>query len=438
MQSDPKKGLGGNQILNQELIRRIGFLFGAILVFRIGVHVPVPGIDPLKLAEMFNQNKNTILGLFNMFSGGALQRLSIFALGIMPYITASIVVQMLTVVYPPFEELKKEGEAGRKKINQYTRYGALVLSSFQSIGVSKFLVASGIALSSGYDFYFVACLTLVTGTLFLMWLGEQVTERGIGNGISMLIFAGIVAGIPSALGKTFEQVKEGQLNILVLMTVLLLLVGVTFLVVFIEKAQRRIPIHYARKTQGRGQSYASQTTHLPLKLNMAGVIPPIFASAIIMFPATIGQLFGHSPYFSWLSRLSLALSPGQPVYMLVMSVAILLFAFFYTALIFNPKDTADNLKRSGALIPGIRPGEHTMKYIDQVMTRLTLFGALYLVLISMVPEFFIYAWNVPFYFGGTSLLIVVVVVMDFWAQVQAHLMSQQYASLMKKASLRKK
>lgn len=418
-----------------DLKYRLLFVLLAIIVFRVGSYIPVPGLNPMRLQELFNAQQNNIVGLFNMFSGGALARFSIFALGIMPYISASIIVQLLTVLSPSLSELRKEGEAGQRKINKYTRYGTVVLSAFQAIGVSKMLASHGVAIAPGFSFYFTTMLTLVTGTMFLMWLGEQVTERGIGNGISMIIFAGIVAGLPSAFGRTLEQVREGQLQVIVLLIVLAAVVGVVAFVVYVERAQRRITINYARRMQA-GKVYAAQTTHLPLKINMAGVIPPIFASSLILFPATIAQWFGGTKGMEWLSTLSVSLQQGQPLHMLLFSAGIIFFCFFYTALIFNPKETADNLKKSGAFIPGIRPGEQTARYIDNVMTRLTLAGAIYITLVCLLPEFLILAWNVPFYFGGTSLLIIVVVVMDFMAQVQAHIMSFQYESLLKKANLR--
>lgn len=418
-----------------DLKRRLLFVLLAILVFRVGSYIPVPGLNPQRLQELFNAQQGNIIGLFNMFSGGALMRFSVFALGIMPYISASIIIQLLTVLSPQLSEIRKEGESGQRKINKYTRYGTLVLSAFQAIGVSKMLAAHGIALAPGFSFYFTTTLTLVTGTMFLMWLGEQVTERGIGNGISMIIFAGIVAGMPAAIGRTLEQVREGQLQVIVLLLIVLAVMAVVGLVVFIERGQRRIAINYARRMQG-GKLYSAKSSHLPLKINMSGVIPPIFASSIILFPATIAQWFGHSKGFEWLGAMSVALQPGQPLHMLVFAAAIVFFCFFYTALVFNPKETAENLKKSGAFIPGIRPGEHTAKYIDQVMTRLTLAGAIYVTLICLLPEIMILVWNVPFYFGGTSLLIIVVVVMDFMAQVQAHIMSYQYESLLKKANLR--
>ncbi len=430
-----RQGSGKTSSGFADLKNRLLFLLFAIFIFRVGSYVPVPGLNPLRLQELFNGQQNTIVGLFNMFSGGALMRFSILALGIMPYISASIIVQLLSVLSPALSELRKEGESGQRKINKYTRYGTVFLAAFQAIGVSKMLVAHGIALSPGFSFYFTTTLTLVTGTMFLMWLGEQVTERGIGNGISMIIFAGIVAGLPSAFGRTLEQVREGQLQVIVLLLILVAVAAVVAFVVYVERAQRRITINYARRMQA-GKVYAAQSTHLPLKINMAGVIPPIFASSLILFPATIAQWFGGSKGFEWLSALSVSLQQGQPLHMLLFSAGIIFFCFFYTALVFNPKETADNLKKSGAFIPGIRPGEQTARYIDTVMTRLTLSGAIYVTLVCLLPEFLILAWNVPFTFGGTSLLIIVVVVMDFMAQVQAHVMSFQYESLLKKANLR--
>ena len=419
-----------------ELKARLLFVIGAIIVFRAGSFVPIPGIDAAVLAELFAQQKGTILGMFNMFSGGALSRASIFALGIMPYISASIIMQLLTVVHPALAELKKEGESGRKKISQYTRYGTLVLGTFQAIGIATGLpnLVPGLVVNLGFGFYFVAVVSLVTGTMFLMWLGEQITERGIGNGISILIFAGIVAGLPSAIGQTAEQARQGDLNVLVLLLIAVIVFAVTYFVVFVERGQRRIVVNYAKRQQGR-KVFAAQSTHLPLKINMAGVIPPIFASSIILFPGTLAQWFGQNEGLSWLSDFSLAVSPGQPLYSLLYSTAIIFFCFFYTALVFNPRETADNLKKSGAFIPGIRPGEQTSRYIDKVMTRLTLAGALYITFICLIPEFMLIAWKVQFYFGGTSLLIMVVVIMDFMAQVQTHMMSHQYESVMKKANL---
>ncbi|HSW93551.1 MAG TPA: preprotein translocase subunit SecY [Gammaproteobacteria bacterium] len=428
----------GSGTANQGLIdlkRRLQFVLLAIVVFRIGSYIPVPGLNPIRLQDMFNAQQNNIIGLFNMFSGGALMRFSVFALGIMPYISASIIVQLLTVLSPQLSELRKEGESGQRKINKYTRYGTLVLATFQAIGISKMLAAHGIALDPGLSFYFTTTLTLVTGTLFLMWLGEQVTERGIGNGISIIIFSGIVAGLPEAVGRTLEQVREGQLQVIGLLLILLAVIAVVAFVVFVERGQRRITINYARRMQG-GNMYSAKSSHLPLKINMSGVIPPIFASSIILFPATLAQWFGHTKGMEWLGSIGVALQQGQPLHMILFAVAIVFFCFFYTALVFNPKDTAENLKKSGAFVPGIRPGEQTARYIDTVMSRLTLSGAVYVTLVCLLPEFMILTWNVPFYFGGTSLLIIVVVVMDFIAQVQAHMMSYQYESLLKKANLR--
>lgn len=430
-----RPGIGSASAGFADLKRRLLFVLLAILVFRIGSYIPVPGLNPQRLQDLFNAQQNNIIGLFNMFSGGALMRFSIFALGIMPYISASIIMQLLTVLSPQLSEWRKEGEAGQRKINKYTRYGTLFLAMFQAIGISKMLASQGIALDPGFTFYFTTTLTLVTGTLFLMWLGEQVTERGIGNGISIIIFAGIVAGLPSAIGKTLEQVREGQLQVIALLLIIVAIVAVVAFVVFVERGQRRITINYARRMQG-GNVYSAKSSHLPLKINMAGVIPPIFASSIILFPATIAQWFGNGKGMEWLATLGVALQQGQPLHMLLFAIAIIFFCFFYTALVFNPKDTADNLKKSGAFIPGIRPGEQTAKYIDSVMGRLTLAGSIYVTLVCLLPEFMILTWNVPFYFGGTSLLIIVVVVMDFMAQVQAHIMSYQYESLLKKANLR--
>lgn len=419
-----------------ELKQRLLFVLGAIVVFRIGTFIPVPGIDPEALASLFEQQRGTILDMFNMFSGGALERFSVFALGIMPYISASIIMQLLTVVSPKLEQLKKEGEAGRRKITQYTRYFTLVLATFQALGVAIALETQNVVVAPGWAFKITAALTLVTGTMFLMWLGEQVTERGIGNGISLIIFAGIVAGLPSAIGSTLELASSGQLHVLTVMVLFVLVLAVTAFVVFVERGQRRITVNYAKRQVGN-KLYAGQTSHLPLKLNMAGVIPPIFASSIILFPATLGGWFGSAQGMEWLQDLAQTMSPGQPLYVMFYALAIIFFCFFYTALIFNPKETADNLKKSGAFIPGVRPGKQTADYIDKVMSRLTLAGAIYITAVCLLPEFLTLQWNVPFYFGGTSLLIIVVVVMDFMAQVQAHLMSHQYEGLMKKANLKK-
>lgn len=430
------QGFGSSNInALHDLKRRILFVIGAIIVFRIGAHVPVPGINPQKLADFFAAQQSTLLGLVNMFSGGALQRFTVFALGIMPYISASIVVQLLTVIVPSLEELKKEGEPGRRKISQITRYATLGLATFQSLGFAKYLAGSGVALYVGFPFYLSVTVSLVTGTMFLMWLGEQITERGIGNGISIIIFAGIVAGLPSAAAKTFQQVQEGTLLPISLLFLALAIFVVLAVVVFVERGQRRILVQYAQRQQGK-KLFAAQSSHLPLKVNMAGVIPPIFASSIILFPATLSQFFGNPNQTGILQTVADMLSPGQPLYLAVYAIAIIFFAFFYTALVYNPRETADNLKKSGAYIPGIRPGQQTANYIDAIMTRLTLFGALYLVCIALLPEVVRMGWNIPFYFGGTSLLIIVVVVMDFVAQVQTRLMSLKYSSLMKKANLR--
>ena len=426
----------GSQAGMGELLARLRFLLLALIVYRIGTHIPVPGIDPAKLASMFNQSQGTILGLFNMFSGGALERMSIFALGIMPYISASIIVQLLSSVTPQLEALKKEGEAGRRKITQYTRYLTVVLALIQGAGMTAGLANQGMAYSTGIAFYFVAVVSLVTGALFLMWLGEQITERGVGNGISMLIFAGIVAGLPSAIGQSLEQARQGEMNWLVLLFVVLLAAAVIFLVVFIERGQRRITVNYAKQQRGN-RVYQAQASHLPLKVNMSGVIPAIFASSILLFPASIAQWFGQgSDRAEWLQDVAMAIGPGQPLNILLFAVLIVFFCFFYTALMFNPAEVAENLKKSGAFLPGIRPGQQTASYIDGVLTRLTMFGALYITLVCLLPQFLVVMWNVPFYLGGTSLLIVVVVVMDFMAQVQSHLMSHQYESLMKKANLK--
>jgi len=437
--SSMTEALGGMGRLT-ELRQRLLFVLGALLVYRIGTFIPVPGVNPQALALLFNQNQGSMLDMFNMFSGGALERASLFALGIMPYISASIIIQLMTSVIPTLEQLKKEGEQGRRKITQYTRYGTVGLATFQAIGISMALQGqsvggSSIVVLSGYGFVFTATVSLVTGTMFLMWLGEQITERGVGNGISIIIFSGIVAGLPKAIGGTLELVRTGEMNALAVLALFVLVLGVTAFVVFVERGQRRITVNYARRQQGR-RLMAAQSTHLPLKINMAGVIPPIFASSIILFPGTLGQWFGQSENTRWIADIISKLSPGESVYVIAYSTAIIFFCFFYTALVFNAKETADNLKRSGAFIPGIRPGEQTARYIDTVMTRLTAAGAIYITAVCLIPEFLIVGWNVPFYFGGTSLLIVVVVVMDFMAQVQAHLMSHQYEGLMKKANLR--
>jgi len=431
------KGLLGGKLT--DLKQRLLFVIGALVVFRIGTHIPVPGIDPVALAEMFKQTQGSIVDLFNMFSGGALERFSVLALGVMPYISASIIMQLMTTVVPSLEQLKKEGESGRRKITQYTRYGTVVLAIFQGLGIAIALEsqrAGGVpvVIDPGIGFKLVTVVTLVTGTMFIVWLGEQVTERGIGNGISLIIFAGIVAGLPSAIGGTLELARTGAFQLPFVAALFLVAVAVTGFVVFMERGQRRITVNYAKRQMGR-QMYAAQTSHLPFKINMAGVIPPIFASSLILFPATLGSWFGQSESMSWLKDFATTLSPGQPIYVMVYAGAIIFFCFFYTALMFNPKETAENLKKSGAFVPGIRPGEQTAKYIDGVMSRLTLVGALYVTLVCLLPEFLIVKWNVPFYFGGTSLLIIVVVSMDFMAQIQSHLMSHQYESLLKKANL---
>jgi preprotein translocase subunit SecY len=417
-----------------DLLRRLVFLLLALVVYRIGAHIPVPGIDPAQLQQLFKSQAGGILSLFNMFSGGALSRFTVFALGIMPYISASIIMQLLTYVVPTFEQLKKEGEAGRRKITQYTRYGTLGLALFQSLGIAVALESSaGLVISPGFGFRITAVITLTAGTMFLMWLGEQITERGLGNGISILIFGGIAAGLPSAIGGLLELVRTGAMSIIVSMLVVVLVVAVTYFVVFVERGQRKILVNYARRQVGN-KVYGGQSSHLPLKLNMAGVIPPIFASSIILLPATVANWFSAGESTNWLKDIAGMLSPGQPVYVMFYAAAIVFFCFFYTALVFNSRDTADNLKKSGAFIPGIRPGDQTAKYIDRILLRLTMAGAIYITFVCLLPEFLILKYNVPFYFGGTSLLIIVVVTMDFMAQVQNYLMSQQYESLLKKAN----
>ena len=419
-----------------ELKNRLLFVLGAIIVYRLGAHIPVPGIDPLELKKLFDSQSGGILGMFNMFSGGALSRFTLFALGIMPYISASIIMQLLTVVSPQLEQLKKEGEAGRRSITKYTRYGTVILAAFQALGISIALESQpGLVLDPGLAFRLTTLVTLVSGTMFLMWLGEQITERGIGNGISIIIFTGIVAGLPSALGSTLELARTGAFSIPLVFFLFAATILVTALVVFVERGQRKITVNYAKRQVGN-KLYGGQTSHLPLKLNMAGVIPPIFASSIILFPATLAGWFGSSENMLWLKDVGAAISPGQPIYIFLFAVAIVFFCFFYTALVFNPKETADNLKKGGAFVPGIRPGEQTAKYIDQIMGRLTLVGAVYITLVCLLPEFLILKFNVPFYFGGTSLLIIVVVTMDFMTQVQSHLMSYQYEGLLKKANFK--
>ena len=417
-----------------ELRRRLLYVLLAIVVYRIGSHIPVPGIDPERLKSLFDQNQGGILDLFNMFSGGALERMSILALGIMPYISASIIGELLVATTPSLQQLRKEGESGRRKINQYKRYGTLLLATIQGFAFSSGLASQGLAYEGSLSFHFVAITTLVTGAMFMMWLGEQVTERGVGNGISILIFAGIVAGLPSALGQSFEQARQGEISLFGLLIIASIAVLVIAFVVFVERGQRRITVNYARRQQGR-KMYAGQTSMLPLKVNMAGVIPAIFASSLLLFPASLGQWFGQSEGMTWLQELSLQIAPGQPLNILLFSAGIIFFCFWYTAIMFNSKEVADNLKRSGAFIPGYRPGEQTAKYIDSILTRLTLFGSLYMTLVCLLPQFFVVQFNVTFQLGGTALLIVVVVVMDFMAQVQTHLMSHQYDSLMKKSNL---
>lgn len=426
---------GVNPQALSELMQRLKFLLLALVVYRFGAHIPVPGINPDRLAALFDQNQGTIVGLFNMFSGGALERMSIFALGIMPYISASIIMQLLTAVSPQLEQLKKEGEAGRRKITQYTRWGALVLGTLQSIGMAVGLQSQGVSLYSGTGFLFTAVVSLVTGTIFLMWLGEQITERGVGNGISMIIFAGIVAGLPGAIGQALESARQGDMNLIVLLFVLFLAILMVALVVFIERGQRRITVNYAKRQVGR-RVYQGQQSHLPLKVNMAGVIPPIFATSILLFPASLGQWVGTAKDMEWLQAAAQALSPGQPLYVVLFAAGIIFFCFFYTALMFNPREVADNLKKSGAFISGIRPGEQSAKYIDTVLGRLTLVGSIYITLVCLIPQFLQVLLNVPFYLGGTSLLIVVVVVMDFMSQVQSHLISHQYDGLLKKSNLK--
>jgi preprotein translocase subunit SecY len=420
-----------------EVRNRLLFLLGALVVYRIGSFIPVPGVDPARLGQMFAQGKGTIMDMFNMFSGGALQRLSIFALGVMPYISASIIVQLMSSVLPSLKELRKEGESGRRKLTKFTRYGTLGLAVVQAVAGAVALQKNGVALNPGFSFIFTAAISLVTGTMFLMWLGEQITERGIGNGMSMIIFAGIVTRFPSAVGSTAQLVSEGSISSWLIPVVVVVVAGVTWFVVFMERAQRRIPIHHARQQQGRLQ-YAAKQQHLPLKLNMSGVIPPIFASSIILFPATAVKMFGDAGGSGggFLQGLANALSPGQPLYTLLYAAMIVFFCFFYTALVFDSRETADNLKKSGAIIPGVRPGLMTGKYIDQLLTRLTVIGAAYVTAVCLLPEIFIDYWHVPFSFGGTSLMITVVVIMDFMAQLQAHLMSHQYEGLLKKANLK--
>ncbi len=426
--------LAGMQAGLSELRSRLLFVLIALLVYRIGTHIPVPGINPEKLAQLFSQNQGGILELFNMFSGGAWERMSILALGVMPYITSSIIMNLLSMMHPPLQQLRKEGEAGRRKITQYTRWGTLGLAIVQGISMTSTLAAQGLAFNLGITFYAVSIITLVTGAMFMMWLGEQITERGVGNGISLLIFSGIVSGFPAAIGRSFEAARQGDINIIALLAIAVLAVIIVALVVFIERGQRRITVNYARRQQGR-RVYQSQSSHLPFKVNMAGVIPAIFASSLLLAPASMAQWFGASPGMAWLQEVALVLSPGQPLYILLFAAGIIFFSFFYTAIMMDPKDIAGNLQRQGAYVPGIRPGQQTARYIDDVITRLTCFGALYVTMVCLLPEFMVVAFNITFQLGGTALLIVVVVAMDFMAQIQSHLMSSQYAKLMEKSNL---
>lgn len=432
MASSSKKKSGGLI----ELKQRIFFLIFALFIFRVGAHVPVPGLDPSKLAELFASGRSGIFGLFNLFSGGSLSRLTIFSLGIMPYISASIITQLLSMAWPPLEQLKKEGHIGRRKLSQYTRYLALILAAFQSIGMARFMSTTSV--NPDFIYYLTVCVTLVTGTMFLMWLGEQITERGIGNGVSLIIFAGIVANLPKSIFNTLERVRQGDMHGLGLIGLLFMLVVVIAFVVFIERGERKINLVYANKSQPGRPGYITQRSYLPLKINAAGVIPPIFASSIILFPVTILQWFGRSSSDSLgiLSKITSFLSPGQPLYVILFGLAIVFFCFFYTALVFNPKEAADNLQKTGALIAGTRPGAQTAACIDDIMSKLTLMGAIYITLVSLMPEFLVLFLNVPFYFGGTSLLIIVVVVMEFIKQVQTHLMSNQYEGLIRKSKLK--
>ena len=431
---------GANQVAKTgkygDLRRRLFFLLGALVVYRIGAHIPVPGINPDQLRQLFQSQQGGILNLFNMFSGGALSRFTVFALGIMPYISASIIMQLMGHVVPTLEALKKEGEGGRRKITQYTRYGTLGLALFQSLGIALALEGSaGLVINPGFGFRMTTVVSLTAGTMFLMWLGEQITERGLGNGISILIFGGIAAGLPGAIGGLFELIRTGSMSIIAAIFIIALVIGVTYVVVFVERGQRKILVNYAKRQVGN-KVYGGQSSHLPLKLNMSGVIPPIFASSIILLPATVVGWFATGEGMRWLKDMSSALSPGQPIYVLLYAAMIVFFCFFYTALVFNSRETADNLKKSGAFIPGIRPGEQTARHIDKILSRLTLAGAIYITAVCLLPEFLVLKYNVPFYFGGTSLLIIVVVTMDFWAQVQSYVMSQQYESLLKKANFK--
>ena len=434
MASNPGQLAGAAAGLS-ELRSRLLFVLIALLVYRAGTHIPVPGINPERLAALFDQQQGGILDLFNMFSGGALERMSILALGVVPYITSSIIMNLMSMMYPSLQQLRKEGESGRRKITQYTRYGTLLIALIQGTSLSVTLANQGLAFAPGFGFLFVATTTLVTGALFMMWLGEQITERGVGNGISLIIFSGIVSGFPAAIGQSFEAARQGDINIIVLLAIGLLAIAIVAFVVYVERGQRRITVNYAKRQQGR-RVYQGQSSHLPLKINMAGVIPAIFASSLLLAPASIAQWFGNSPGMDWLQQISLVLSPGQPLYILMFAGGIIFFSFFYTAIMFDPKDVADNLKRQGAYVPGIRPGQQTAKYIDDVITRLTVFGAMYVTAVCLLPEFMIVAFNITFQLGGTALLIVVVVAMDFMSQVQSHLMSSQYAKLMEKSNLK--
>jgi len=434
MASNPGQ-LAGVQAGLSELRGRLLFVLLALLVYRVGTHIPVPGIDPVRLAALFDQQQGGILDLFNMFSGGALERMSILALGVVPYITSSIIMNLMSMMYPALQQLRKEGESGRRKIAQYTRYGTVIIALIQGTSLTATLAQQGLAFAPGFSFYFVSTVTLVTGALFMMWLGEQITERGVGNGISLLIFSGIVSGFPSAIARSFEAARQGDINIIALLAIGVLAIAIVAFVVFVERGQRRITVNYAKRQQGR-RMYQAQASHLPLKINMAGVIPAIFASSLLLAPASMAQWFGNTPGMGWLQEVSLVLSPGQPLYILMFAAGIVFFCFFYTAIMFDPKEVADNLKRQGAYVPGIRPGQQTARYIDDVITRLTVFGATYITLVCLLPEFMIVAFNITFQLGGTALLIVVVVAMDFMSQVQAHLMSSQYAKLMEKSNLK--
>ena len=426
--------LAGNQAGLAELRARLLFVLFALLVYRVGTHIPIPGIDPAQLQSLFNQNQGGILELFNMFSGGAWERMSILALGVIPYITASIIMNLLTMMYPQFQQWRKEGDAGRRKITKVTRYLTLGIATVQSVSLTVTLANQGLAFDTGFTFYFVASLTLITGSIFMMWLGEQITERGIGNGISLLIFSGIVSGFPAALGQVFEAARQDQINIIALLFMTAIAVGVIWFVVRVERGQRRITVNYAKRQQGR-RVYQGQSSHLPLKINMAGVIPAIFASSLLLAPASMASWFGTNPGMGWLQEVSLVLSPGQPLYIMLFAGGIIFFSFFYTAIMFDPKDVADNLKRQNAYVPGIRPGQQTARYIDDVITRLTVFGSVYVTLVCLLPEFMIVFFDITFQLGGTALLIVVVVAMDFMSQIQSHLMSSQYAKLMEQSNL---